>query len=219
MEKLEAFFNDISKIPDKMGSITPPQQQFIINYLKEHLDIKEILETGFHKGLSAAIMMSTRDDIQVTSFDIQWFDYTRKCKLLLDIHYPQRHLLLAGNSVNSLPVFFKRFPNYKPDLVFIDGGHERPVPFIDLYFILKNVPEGTHIIIDDYCKDHGEGGVIEAVNEFLKRGYIINPRVFAANDRGWITGRRSDKLMEDSPAVTPEELNKLCKDVESHYPD
>jgi predicted O-methyltransferase YrrM len=219
MEQLHKFYNEINKLPTKMGSIVPPQQQFLINYLRDNPNIKQVLETGFHKGLSAAVMMTAREDIEVSSVDILWFDYTRRAKLLLDIYYPQRHLLLAGNSVNSLPVFFKRFPHYKPDLVFIDGGHERPVPFIDLYFILKNISEGTHIIIDDYCKEHGEGGVIEAVDEFLLKGYIVNPRVFSAEDRGWIIGKRSDKLMEDSPMVSKENLQILCEDVQSHYPD
>ena len=219
MEQLHKFYNEINKLPTKMGSIVPPQQKFLINYLQDNPNIKQVLETGFHKGLSAAVMMTAREDIEVSSVDILWFDYTRRAKLLLDIYYPQRHLLLAGNSVNSLPVFFKRFPHYKPDLVFIDGGHERPVPFIDLYFILKNIPEGTHIIVDDYCKEHGEGGVIEAVDEFIANGYIENIKVYAARDRGWISGRRSNKPVEDSEKVSNEELQKLCKDVESHYPE
>jgi hypothetical protein len=177
-----------------------------------------VLETGFHMGLSAATMMSARSDIYVTSFDIFWFDYTRRAKLLLDIHFPTRNLLIAGNSVCSLQTFFKRFPSYTPDLVFIDGGHERPIPFLDIYFILQAIPFGTWIIIDDYCEEHGSSGVIEAVDEFLREGYIEHAKAYKVQDRGWVVGTRSALPMKQSEKTSREELDKVYKDVESHYP-
>ena len=214
---LTQFVNEISKLPVRMGSIIPAQQQFLVLFLQEHPEIKEILETGFHVGLSAAIMMSVRNDIYVTSFDIFWFDYTRRAKLLLDIHFPVRNLLIAGNSVCSLQTFFKRHI-YKPDLVFIDGGHERPIPFLDIYFILQNITEGTWIIIDDYCEEHGAGGVIEAVNEFIQLGYINNVQIYKSSDRGWVTGTRSGIPVAYSEKTSDKELDAVYKDVESHYP-
>ena len=214
---LTQFVNEISKLPVRMGSIIPAQQQFLVLFLQEHPEIKEILETGFHVGLSAAIMMSVRNDIYVTSFDIFWFDYTRRAKLLLDIHFPVRNLLIAGNSVCSLQTFFKRHI-YKPDLVFIDGGHERPIPFLDIYFILQNITEGTWIIIDDYCEEHGAGGVIEAVNEFIQLGYINNVQIYKSSDRGWVTGTRSGIPVAYSEKTSDKELDAVYKDIESHYP-
>lgn len=163
-------------------------------------------------------MMTARDDISVTSFDIFWFDYTRRAKLLLDIYFPTRNLLVAGNSVCSLQTFFKRFPAYQPDLVFIDGGHERPIPFLDIYFILQHIKEGTWIIVDDYCEEHGAGGVIEAVDEFVKEGYIKNVSIYKAQDRGWIVGTRSSIPMAHSDKTSKTELDNVYKDVESHYP-
>jgi len=218
MDSYINFVTEIQKLPVRMGSITPPQQQFLIDFLKEHSDIKEVMETGFHVGLSAATMMSARDDISVTSFDIFWFDYTRRAKLLLDIYFPTRNLLIAGNSVCSLQTFFKRFTAYQPDLVFIDGGHERPIPFLDIYFILQHIKEGTWIIIDDYCEEHGSGGVIEAVDEFVKDGYIKNVTIYKAQDRGWIVGTRSAIPMTHSDKTSKTELDRVYKDVESHYP-
>jgi hypothetical protein len=162
--------------------------------------------------------MEARDDIFVTSFDIFWFDYTRKAKLLLDIEYPGRNLLLAGNSVVSLPTFFKQFPLYKPDMVFIDGGHERPVPFLDIHYILQSIPENTWIIIDDYCESHGMQGVIEAVNVFIQNGCITNVEFYRDDDRGWIVGTRSSVSVPESSLTNPEELNKVIRDIESHYP-
>jgi len=213
------FFNEIVKLPIRMGSITPPQQGFLIEFLKDHSEIKEILETGFHVGLSAATMMTARDDISVTSFDIFWFDYTRRAKLLLDLHYPLRNMLIAGNSVCSLQTFFSKFPAYKPDLVFIDGGHERPVPYLDIYFILNHIKVGTWIIIDDYCEEHGSGGVNEAVDLFIDEGYIEDIMEYKAEDRGWIVGKRSAIPVKYSEKTSENELMKVYKDIESHYPN
>lgn len=218
MDSYHKYIEEIQKLPVRMGSITPPQQQFLIQFLKEHTDIKEVLETGFHVGLSAATMMFARDDISVTSFDIFWFDYTRRAKLLLDIYFPTRNLLIAGNSVCSLQTFFKRFPTYQPDLVFIDGGHERPIPFLDIYFILQHIKEGTWIVIDDYCEEHGSGGVIEAVDEFINGGYIHNVTTYKAQDRGWIVGTRSSISIPYSDRTSKIELDNVYRDVESHYP-
>lgn len=218
MEVYTNFIKEIQKLPVRMGSITQPQQQFLVDFLLKHPEIKEVLETGFHIGLSAATMMLARNDIYVTSFDIFWFDYTRRAKLLLDIYYPTRNILIAGNSVCSLQAFFARFPAYTPQLVFIDGGHERPVPFLDIYFILQKIPSGTWIIIDDYCKEHGSGGVIEAVDEFIKEGYIENVQIYKAGDRGWVVGTRSALSIKPSEKTSNVELEKVYKDVESHYP-
>ena len=216
-ETYRAFVNEIAKLPIRMGSVTPTQQQFLDTFLNEHPEIKHVLETGFHVGLSAATMLTARDDIIVTSFDIFWFDYTRRAKLLLDISFPLRNILIAGNSVCSLQTFFRQF-SYSPDMIFVDGGHERPIPFLDLYFLMKYIRPGTWIIVDDYCEEHGSGGVIEAVNECIQQGYITDAAAYKADDRGWIVGTRSTVPVKDHPSASPEELEKVYKDTESHYP-
>ncbi len=217
-QKFNDFIGAITKLPIKMGSMTAPQAAYLMNFLREHTEIKQVLETGFHVGLGTAFMLESRHDISVTSFDIFWFDYTRKAKLLLDISYPGRNLLLAGNSISSLPTFFARFPCYKPDMVFIDGGHERPVPLLDLHYILSAITPGTWVMVDDYCEAHGEGGVNEAVDKFIADGLLEQVQVYRAADRGWIMSRRSMKPVVPLPLATDEaELDKLRRDVVSHY--
>jgi predicted O-methyltransferase YrrM len=214
---LSEFIQEVSKLPIKVGSINGAQQRFIQEFLNSHPEVRIILETGFHVGLSAAIMMEARPDISVTSFDIFWFDYTRKAKLLLDIAYPGRNTLVAGNSINTLPTFFTQ-NTYSPDLVFIDGGHEHPIPYIDLYYILRHVKPGTYIMIDDYCMEHGQQGVIGAVNRFIELGVIVDSQVYKAEDRGWVFGVRSSLPMPSSDVdISKEAIDKLLRDTESHY--
>ncbi len=212
------FLGEIMKLPMKMGSMTPAQGVYVLDFLRAHPEIKHVLETGFHVGLGTAFMLDARPDISVTSFDIFWFDYTRKAKLLLDIAYPGRNLLLAGNSINSLPTFFARFPCYKPDMVFIDGGHERPVPLLDLHYILSAITPGTWVMVDDYCEAHGQGGVNEAVDAFIADGVLEQVVAYRSDDRGWIMSRRSMKPVKPlALAEDAAELDKLRRDVVSHY--
>jgi hypothetical protein len=105
-----------------------------------------------------------------------------------------------------------------PDFVFIDGGHERPVPYIDLYYILVHVRPGTPIMIDDYCLEHGQQGVIEAVNRYIELGVIVDVQYYKAEDRGWVHGNRSSMPMPPSDFdLSPEYINKVLRDTESHY--
>jgi len=213
-----SFTNEIYKLPIRVGSVTTSQSEFIQRFLLDHPEITRVLETGFHIGLSAAVMLDTRPDIIVTSFDIFWFDYTRKAKLILDSFYPKRNLLLAGNSVSSIPTFFSMFPDYMPDFVFIDGGHERPVPFIDMYTIVSKIKEGTWIMIDDYCQEHGIHGVIEACDIFIQTKILINHTIYKSGDRGWILGQRSGIPVPISEyAENPDNINSLLQDTLSHY--
>ena len=212
------FTKSISTLPIRIGSINNGQQIFLLDFLTKNTNIKNVLETGFHVGLSAAIMMEARPDIRVISSDIFWFDYTRKAKLLIDIYYPGRNTLLAGNSVNTLPTFFNTFPSYSPDFVFIDGGHERPVPYIDLYHILTRIKEGTPIMIDDYCDEHGQNGVIEAVNRFIELKILEKVQIYKVGDRGWVLGYRSSLPMPSSDFdLSPASIENVLRDTESHY--
>lgn len=213
----QEFYTNIQTLPIRVGSINQAQQQFIQKFLTETPDVKNVLETGFHVGLSAATMLCVRDDIIVTSFDIFWFDYTRRAKLFLDIAFPGRNTLIAGNSINTLPTFFNTFPTYSPDFVFIDGGHERPIPYIDLWYILNHVRSGTWIMIDDYCDEHGSQGVIEAVNAMISSGVISEVTAYKSYDRGWIFGRRSSVKLPETELTTKENIDKLLRDTESHY--
>ena len=213
---MQTFLQDMFKLPIKVGSITPSQGNFLSEFLIKHPEIKIVLETGFHIGLSAAVMMNANPKLEITSFDIFWFDYTAKAKMLLDRSFPDRHMLIAGNSATSLKTFFSRNPNYSPDFVFIDGGHERPIPYLDLHCILSNCRPGTWVMIDDYCKAHGEGGVIEAVNYFIKTNVIEEYTFYKDMDRGWVLGKRSAVEMPPLTVSEEERIQQLA-DVVSHY--
>jgi predicted O-methyltransferase YrrM len=214
-ERYIKFLHEIGQLPIKVGSINVGQRLFLMAFLQSHPEIHTVLETGFHTGISAATFLEARPDIEVVSFDIFWFDYTRKAKLLLDKYYPDRNLLLAGNSIVSLPMFFKY--NAKPiDMVFVDGGHEDPIPLLDLRILLTNVKPGTYIIVDDYCKQHGGHGVVQAVDTMAREGYLTKIEILESYDRGWLIAQRSTK--DEKPYEVPWETKRdVLANIDSHY--
>lgn len=213
--RLVLFCNEIQKLEPKVGGVTPKQMDFIMTLLRNNGGIKKVLETGFHTGLSTATFLEVREDIEVVSFDIFWFDYTRKAKLLLDKYYPHRNLLIAGNSLNSLKLYLEKTKGSDIDLVFVDGGHEWPIPYYDLQILLARIKENTIVLIDDYCEAHGKHGVIEAVNKVIEMGLLKDIALYNFDDRGMICARRSGKdFSEDIPK---EEIQRLLQDVKSHY--
>lgn len=208
------FLKEIKDLHPQVGSISSEQCKFIQNILRTNTSIKKVLETGFNVGISAAACLDVRENIEVVSFDIFWFDYTRKAKLILDKHYPARHLLIAGNSVGSLKLYFDKMKD-DIDFVFIDGGHEWPVPYYDLQQILSHVKEGTIILIDDYCEQHGRHGVIDAVNTIREKGLLINTYVLSDGNGGMLIGMRS--AIPFTPEIPDYEIQRALQDVDSHY--
>lgn len=175
-----------------VGSILDTQSEFIQQFLLNNPNIKKVIEIGFNIGISSSTILSSRNDIHVISFDICLFDYMPKAKLLIDTLFSGRHTLIIGDSTKTIPTFFNNyFPAYQPDLVFIDGGHEHPIPLIDIYNICKHIQPGTFVIIDDYCESHGND-VMNAADEYINLGILTNVTYYKSYDRGWISAIRSN---------------------------
>ena len=134
--------------------------------------------------------------------------------ILLDKYYGNRNLLIAGNTIGSLKKYLEQTKT-EFDLVFIDGGHEWPVPYYDLQEILSMVKEDTIVLIDDYCEAHGKQGVIRAVDEIIKMGLLKDIQVLNSHDRGMIIAKRSSLPYKSQ--IPHEEVERLLGDISSHY--
>lgn len=122
---------------------------FFLNLLQREPSIHTILEIGFNTGLSATAFLSARPDITVISVDIGSHDYVLTAKAWIDKEFPNRHMLLIGDSTTVLPNLMTQFPAYRPDLIFVDGGHDDPFPRIDIDNAIKLARPDTFIIVDD----------------------------------------------------------------------
>jgi len=168
------------------GSVIPAQIQFFAEIL-QNPNIKNILEIGFNGGLSAGCFLAASPKTRVVSLDIGAHEYVLKGQQVLQNLYPGRLFLVIGDSADSLHQLVTYHPEYRPDLVFLDGGHTWPTPATDLAFALRIVRQGGIIVIDDvFTKENREPDVLRAVKEACAKGQMAILQQFEAEGRGWV---------------------------------
>jgi predicted O-methyltransferase YrrM len=185
INKVNNYLRDITFLNNPEGYSTDKQVNYYNKLITENPQIKKILEIGFNFGMSTSTFLSSRDDIQVVSVDIMLYNYVLSSKQVIDKHFPNRHLLICGDSTNVLPLLKNFFQGQNPDLIFIDGYHEGDYPKKDLENTLKYFcDESTFILIDDWCEKYGEKGVNKAIIDAIKNKELILIDKFECDDRG-----------------------------------
>lgn len=122
-----------------------------------------VMEIGFNAGHSAEIFLHFNRTLTLTSFDMGDHHYLNAAKEYIDTAYPNRHSLILGDSVVTVPNYINANPNKTFDLIFIDGGHEYEVANADLENCRALANKDTIVIIDDtfytngYEYDHTAG--------------------------------------------------------------
>lgn len=166
------------------GSILPDQAQFITDFIREH-KIKHIMEIGFNEGNSASTMLSV-SDTRVTSFDIGYHSYVLDAKKIIDDKFPDgRHLLVIGDSTKTVPMYT---PSTPFDMIFVDGGHDNDVPYLDIKNSLRLLRDDGNgfIIVDDYCNMYGQC-VIPCVKRCVHEDLVeLVSTHHGICDRGWV---------------------------------
>jgi predicted O-methyltransferase YrrM len=173
------------------GFVDQVQVDYLQTFIKKH-GIRNVLEIGFNGGVSSAAMLSASPDVKVTSFDINRWDYVSKAKQLINETFPDRHTLIIGDSTKTVPAF--QLPEGAPgfDMAFIDGGHQDPVPRLDILNTLPHLRNQGLIIMDDYCEMYGKGGVIQGYDDCVSQGLIktIDGPLTGPAHRGWIAAMK-----------------------------
>jgi len=160
------------------GSLDQEQIKFFKNLLIENNWIRHIGEIGFNVGVSSDNFLKFQPFCNVVSFDIVLHDYVYDAKEFMDKKYPQRHLLIGGDSKISVPYFFKKFPKYKFDLIFIDGDHSFYGAKQDIINMRKLSHKRTIMVFDDILPNKSYGsGPTKAWEYCIKNKIIKNAKV------------------------------------------
>jgi predicted O-methyltransferase YrrM len=162
--------------------------------------IKLIAEIGFNYGLSSYTFLEANPGSLVCSFDLAEFSYTAPAKQYIDDVFAGRHTLVQGNSMHTVPAFFRMNASLRFDLIFIDGGHSYEIARADLLNMRSLATRDTILVMDDITpwKPCGVGPTqawLEAVeaglishHELLTEGrpaFKIEP----PGNRSWAIGR------------------------------
>ena len=173
------------------GYCSPNQMQFFLDWLAKHPTVKTIFEIGFNAGHSAYTFLSARPDIKVVSLDLGAHDYVVKGKNLIDRTFPGRHTLIIGDSTMHLThdtPTATLIKAWAPDLFFVDGGHDDPIPERDLYNCLALAKPGSWFIVDDVIDHHRD--VLKGVRSVVEAGKMAPiAQLKDGNVRGWLVAK------------------------------
>ncbi len=171
------------------GSLLGDEAKFLHDFITKH-NCKDVMEIGFNGGLSSYVILSTKPDVNLISFDIGEHPYVLNAKKLIDEFFPRRHTLIIGDSVNTLPMY----NSSKFDMIFVDGDHKEEAVEKDITNSLTLLKPGGFIIADDYYQKENVG-VDKAVNNLIQSKVVKvydGPHKGAA-DRGWIVLKPFDE--------------------------
>ena len=151
------------------GSCDVEELSYFKNLIKNN-DIKNVLEIGFNYGVSTDNFFKSDNKLKVLSFDLGRHGYEIYGKEYIDLHYPDKHELIIGDSQVTIPDYIS---DKKYDLIFIDGGHSYKCCKNDFNNIIRFCNTETIIVIDDTCgtKPYSKGPR-KVVDELLNNNII-----------------------------------------------
>jgi predicted O-methyltransferase YrrM len=157
--------------------------------------VKVIAEIGFNAGYSSYAFLSASPDSLVYSFDLVAYDYSLLAKHHIDETFPDRHTLVKGNSLHTVPDFCWKNPGLKFDLIFIDGGHTYDVAKADLLNMRALAGKDTVLVVDDITPWKPCGiGPTRAWVEALREGVVIQDELIREGEKVAVIEPPGDRL-------------------------
>lgn len=151
---LTSFLNSIGFINFEGHSQESPPQVNDLIQLTNKPNMK-IMEIGFNAGHSAEVFLQNNNTLSLTSFDLGLHQYVGAGKMYINATYPNRHTLIIGDSLKTIPIYLEKNKGTKFDFIFIDGGHEYDIAKADLENCFHLAHKDTIVALDDtiFTKD------------------------------------------------------------------
>ena len=142
IHQTDDFEGHIGCSGDKIG--------FLKKIIKKYQPLN-IAEIGFNAGHSSCLFLYSNPNCRVTSFDLCEHKYSKKTQDYVKNQFPNRLKIICGDSTQTVPNYKDEDSDYDSfDLIFVDGGHENNLPYLDLKNSLDNLAnKGSLIIMDD----------------------------------------------------------------------
>jgi predicted O-methyltransferase YrrM len=176
-------------VSDRDGLLHDDQIKFFKEILSKNKDIKLVADIGFNTGHSADCFLDLRSDIIVVSFDSVYHRSPSKvAKKYLDGKYPNKHMLVGGDTSSNIKLFNTLYPDTKFDFIFIDGNHLDNGPADDMTNLRSVSHEKTMIVSNDLfpMRKFGEKPY-EAWNNSVKKGELNELKIYSSKevDKVW----------------------------------
>jgi len=126
----------------------------LLTYLKKlctFSKIRNVLEIGFLAGHSAEMFMKINSELKVTSIDVSLFQSVGVGKTYINAHYPNRHSLVKGDSVEVLDKLQNNNTRY--DIILIDGSFDETIVRKDLLNCISMSTDETIIIMNNVTQN------------------------------------------------------------------
>jgi predicted O-methyltransferase YrrM len=155
VQSLDEYHSISSTIFNEGYSQQVTGQVELFKKIMKNENITSVLEIGFNGGHSADIFLKENPNVIVTSFDINQHNYVKTGKEYIDMIFPNRHTLILGDSLKTIPKYYENNSDKKFDIIFIDGGHDYKTAIGDLNNCKLLSHKNTIVIMDDtiYRKD------------------------------------------------------------------
>jgi predicted O-methyltransferase YrrM len=147
-----------------------PKQVFDLIRLTKS-PVTKVMEIGFGAGHSAEIFLRHNPKVTLTSFDIGKHSYVLHGKQYIDKQYPNRHTLVLGDSMNTLPEFIAANPTERFDLILLDASHDMDSVRSYMEQIQYLSTKDTIVIMDDVYWP--ASATTKIWNEYVEKSKII----------------------------------------------
>jgi predicted O-methyltransferase YrrM len=169
------------------GSCSATQLAYL-SRISARVDASLIGEIGFNAGYSSYGLLSANPYVAVVSFDLNRHASATAAKKIIDERFPGRHLLVCGDSRQTVPQFARSNPTLRFDMVFIDGGHDYHTAKSDLLNMALLSSPATAVIMDDQIGWLNPGST-RAWREGLRDGVVRQDELVKDGHRAWALGR------------------------------
>jgi predicted O-methyltransferase YrrM len=182
----EGYSQQVSQQVEDLNNIVKNINKPIVKNINEH--IVNVMEIGFNAGHSAEILLSN-SNVKLTSFDLGRHHYVLSAKEYIDMHYPNRHTLILGDSTITIPNYIKNNKDTKFDFIFIDGGHDYAIAKADMENCYHLAHKDTIVALDDtiFTKGWEQDYTVGPTQTWLE--HIQQNKIVELNRKDYAPGR------------------------------